>query len=129
MFVMKKQTTVWWPVKVDVPVDHLGRFVEHEFEAEFLIISADAAQAREDKRAEFLSATGSAAQVMRDLNTYDFASWADLVLNWRGVQDEDREEIPFTTDMLIAAVKQPLTRAAFERAYAEILAGKPRRKN
>lgn len=130
MFVMKKQTTVWWPVTVDVPDPKVrGRFVEHEFEAEFLIMDADAAQERQDARAELLKATGPADEVMRDLNAHDFAAWADLVLDWRGVQDEDGEEIPYSDAMLIAAVKQPLTRAAFERAYAEILAGKPRRKN
>lgn len=132
MFVLKKVTTVWWPVRVDVPDEKVpGRFISHEFEAEFRIIDADAAQARQDEREALLKAAEKmeAGAALKKINAFDFETWTTMVLNWRGVQDEAGAEIPFSDALLVEAIKQPLTRAAFERAYGEIVAGNPRRKN
>lgn len=130
MFVMKKATTTWWPVNVKVPHEKIvGRFETHTFEAEFKIIDADEGQARQDARATLLQSDDAPEVVLKALNEFDFETWSNMVINWRGVFDENKNEIEFSHEMLIQAVKQPLTRAAFERAYHEIVSGEARRKN
>lgn len=138
MFVLQDVVTIWWPVEVKVPDAKVhGRFVTQQFEAEFKVLNADDGQARMAERAEVLGGKESdedeaerpVRDVVKELQEFDFATWATIVLDWRGVQDADRQEVPFSDDLLIKAVKQPLTRKAFERAYAEILSGEPKKGN
>lgn len=130
MFVLKAETTAWWPVNVKVPDEKVaGRHVKFTFEAKFTLIDADQAQARNDARAELLTSGEPAEEIMRRLNAFDFETWTTMVTDWRGVKDEEGDDVPFSDAVLISAVKQPHIRAAFERAYAEIAGGEAARKN
>lgn len=130
MFILQDEIKVWWPVKVKVPDEKsLGRFIEHTFDAEFLLIDRDQANARDDQRAELLSSDGDPKDIVRALQAFDDETYCQIVSDWKGVLDKQKREVPFSHALLIQALKQPLVRAAFERAYAELTSGEVRRKN
>ena len=130
MFILKKQITAWWPVKVAVPDDKTaGRFIEHKFEVEFTLLDRDQAKARDDARSLILDGKGDAKDIIEEVNDFDDQTYVDLISDWRGVLDEDKAEVPFSRDMLVLALKQPLVRQAITKSYEEMASGEIRRKN
>lgn len=130
MFVLKDETKVWWPVKVRVPDEKSpGRFIEHTFDAEITLIDRDQANSRDALRSEILNSENNPREIIDALQAFDDETYCQLVSDWKGVLDEQKREVPFSRDMLVKALKQPLVRAAFERAYAELASGEVRRKN
>lgn len=130
MFVLKDQITAWWPVKVNEPdPKSAGRFIEHKFEVEFTVLDQDAANARDEARAELLHGDGEAKDIVKAIQAFDAETIADRVSDWRSVFDADKKEVPFSREMLLTALKRPHIYAALMRAYQEMASGEVRRKN
>jgi hypothetical protein len=130
MFILKDEVSVWWPVKVKQPDEKkAGRFVEFEFELEMRIMDRDEIEERGRKRVEILEAEAAPADVLRRVNEFDDETFVDVITDWRGVLDEDKEPIAFSRDILIKALKRPLIRKAIEKAYSDLCSGEVARKN
>lgn len=130
MFVFKDEVSVWWPVKVKQPDEKKpGKFAEYEFELEMRIMDRDEIEERAKKRAELLEAQDDPAGVLKRVNDFDDETWIDVITDWRGVQDEDKEEIPFSREILGKALKRPLIRTGIQQAYQDLCSGEVRRKN
>src|SRR4051812_4719159 len=96
MFILKDEIKAWWPVKVREPnPKSAGTFQEFKFEIEMRLLDRDQAQERDDARSEILGREGDARETIEALNAFDDETYLDLVSNWRGVVDEDKNEIPF----------------------------------
>lgn len=130
MFVLKDEVKCWWPVKVNVPDDKVaGRFIQHTFDVEFTLVDRDRAQEQSDERNAILNSGKPTDEIVRELEAFDDTTWLKAISNWRGVFDQDKTEVPFSSDLLARALKQPLTRKAIQEAYAELASGEVRRKN
>ena len=79
--------------------------------------------------AVILDGKGDAKDIIEEVNDFDDQTYVDLISDWRGVLDEDKAEVPFSRDMLVLALKQPLVRQAITKSYEEMASGEIRRKN
>lgn len=81
MFKTDQSASYTWPVAVDMPGDG-GKRATHKFDAQFKRLSQSEIES-----------------LMRRVNsgeTGDGALLAEVLLGWKGVQDEDGAELPFS---------------------------------
>jgi len=109
MFKLKTEHTYSWPVTVQIPADG-GKFTKSTFDATFKVIPQD----RIDT-------------ILRGGNV-DSELLREVTIGWKGVQDEDGNELPFSEDARDKLLSIPYARAALVEAYLDSLAGS-RRKN
>lgn len=122
MFKLKENLTCWWPVKVREPdPKKTGKFVEHEFEAEFKILTRDEAQSRNAARNAILEKKADAKEIMADLEAFDDQAYHDTVLDWRGIVGDDDKPLEFSGKALDAVLGHNRVRHALNRAYEEAI--------
>ncbi len=121
-FVLTKEHTYWWPVKVAIPDPdpaRAGKLIEQEFRMQFVSIGQDEAQALADEIAALEPKERAARE--HDLILRVSKDWADIV-------DEDQQPVPFSEEMFRAAMQSPFYRAAVYRAYNASMRGEAARK-
>ena len=111
MFVISQSSSYWWPVKVEVPTDG-GKWSTQTFDAEFKRLP----QSRIDE------IRGGASDDMKD---GDLAR--EVVVGWRGINDADGNEVPFSDAMLAKLLDVPTVGAFIVRAYIDSLTGAKRK--
>jgi predicted house-cleaning noncanonical NTP pyrophosphatase (MazG superfamily) len=137
MFVLKDEIKAWWPVEVKEPDTKVaGRFITYKFEVEFRLIDRDEGKAHNDQRAAILKKAedldlteAERERILEELIAFDDDSYLEVISDWRGVIAEDKSEVPFSSSVLMKALKRPHIRAAIDLAYAEFQGGEGRRKN
>lgn len=101
MFVIKKDANYYWPVKVLSPEGD-GKQVTQTFDAQFKRIP----QSR-------LSA------LLKDDDATDAGFAREVVVGWRGIVDESKNEVPFSDGLLQEMLELPGVAAAISVAYLE----------
>lgn len=109
MFTLAKERSYFWPVKIKVPIDG-GQFADASFDCKFKLLD----QARLVEVA--MSGIG------------DDAFLREVMVDWKGVQDEQGRELPFSETARDAMIGIPYARDAIVLAYNEAISGS-RRKN
>tara|TARA_Y100000289_G_scaffold52514_1_gene54048 strand:- start:257 stop:580 length:324 start_codon:yes stop_codon:yes gene_type:complete len=100
-FKVRKVSSYEWPVKVDVP--EKGRFKEETFTAVFRKIS----------RSQFNSLIDDGDEVLVD----------HILMGWKGIVDDDGDEIEFCDDIKAALVDDPHFLRGLISAFSESLVG------
>lgn len=109
MFVLKRDHTFFWAVRVRVPAD--GKHVEQAFEAEFKALSK-----------------GRIDELVAQQPDGDAALLEECLVGWRGVVDAEKQELPVTAAVKRLLIDTPYVRIGLVAAYFEALAGR-REKN
>jgi hypothetical protein len=148
MFTLKKKATCWWPVKVKWPDEKVtGRELTHEFEIELrLLDQAEIEKQEADRMAIIETAAREASEISGDdadanaaaqsesltkrLSDHSNQTYLDTITGWRNIRDDEtKDEIPFSDEMLLLALAQPRVRAAIQIAVNEAIHGGARSKN
>jgi hypothetical protein len=105
-FVFVKEPVVWWPVKVRVPADG-GATADQVFHARFRILAAPAFDR---------AFAGGANALLRA-----------VTLGWRELLQPDGSDLEFSPATLEMLLELPFIQVAMADAYAEAMAGGPRK--
>lgn len=110
MIKLKRTPTYWWPVKVAVAQDG-GTWGEETFEVQFTRLAVDALRTlTEEVKATKMSDPEYAARV---------------VLDWRGVTDENGQALPFSREALLGLCQLPGVAWAIVGAFLDSCAKAP----
>lgn len=101
MFVLKKEASYYWPVKITSPSGDGKREVS-SFDAEFKRLS----QSR-------------LTELLKDENATDVGFAKEVVVGWRGVKDEDGNDIVFSQAALDQALEFTGFASAISTAYLD----------
>ncbi len=104
-FIIKKASNYIWPVKHKVPIDG-GRYETQTFDAEFKRLT--------DSRLK---------ELLKDDKNTDQIFCVEVLVGWKGIQSEDKLEIPFSESSRDELLDQPGLAAAIVTAYLESVAG------
>lgn len=97
MFTLAKERLYWWPIKPDVPSStKSGNWEQHSFEMQFKAIAQD----RVDEIERQLKDLPPDEQFKRKHEII-----LEVAVDWRQVVDEDKQPVPFSTDMLDNAMR------------------------
>lgn len=114
MFKIEQNQSYQWPVNVFVPRDG-GKFVKATFTAEFKALP----QSEIDS-------------ILRDVRegTVDADFCIESLVGWKGVQDDDGSDLPFSDEAKAKLLNIPYARHAVVTAFFDsISGGAARRKN
>lgn len=109
MFKLKTEHTYSWPVTVQIPADG-GKFTKATFDAAFKVIPQDRIDA-------ILRGGNVDAELLREVTE-----------GWKGIQDENGNDLPFSEAARDTLLSVPYVRSALVEAYLDSLSG-ARRKN
>ncbi|MEA3533726.1 hypothetical protein [Rhizobium sp. CC-YZS058] len=128
MFKLVDNLTFWWPVKVYEPnPSKTGDTVEHVFEVEFEIISKDESRASARARRALLEEiktdlTDVELEALQDkIDLHDLAAMRRVVRNWRKIESDAGEAIPFNDQTFAAVWAHRRVQMALVRAYDEAI--------
>lgn len=108
----------WWPVRVSLPdSDKPGTFAEQSFEMEFETLTQSEAEEIDRLQQE------SGSNPVEAQN----ALLRRVCRDWRNVEDENDNPLPFSSDNLSRALDQSWFRAGVYVAYAQALSGEKAR--
>jgi len=109
MLKLKTDHSYSWPVVVQIPADG-GKFTKATFDATFKVIPQD--------RIDGILRGGNVdAELLREVTE-----------GWKGIQDEDGNDLPYSEEAREKLLSVPYVRAALVEAYLDSLSG-ARRKN
>lgn len=121
MFVLTDDLTFWWPVTVYVPDTKTpGRLVGQTFDVKFKSLAADRAR---ELKAQFDALEGSD---QRDAHQDWLAT--EVTVDWRKIVDENKEEIPFSSEALSRALQYSWFRIGIYNAWTDATWGSPKTK-
>lgn len=112
MFVLKQSDTYTWPVTVKFPVSG-GRHTEEKFDAEFKRITQSKIRDIQQRIAD------------DQLTDIDLAK--DVLVGWKGVLDENKNEIPFSIEAKDQLLEVALVGSAVAAAFFESFSGAKRK--
>lgn len=114
-FVPSAEYTYWWPIKVRLPhPEKSGQWVTETFEMQFVAVDQDKAQEIADEIREIKDEKARQAREHDQL--------LNACLDWRGVVDGAKQEVPFSHEMLVTMLKTgPWYRQGIYEAYARSL--------
>ncbi|HSV27963.1 MAG TPA: phage tail assembly chaperone [Candidatus Omnitrophota bacterium] len=120
-FVFVKNKEVTWPVTVRVPGD-AGTVSTQTFKATFQILDRD----RVDELGKQARANQTlAASISETVDTeVDVLVLLEATKGWEGVEDQSKQAIPFSDEMLRALVGVPYVRQAMFEAYTHAAQGR-----
>lgn len=136
MFVLRKNLTCRWPVKVIEPhPEKPGETLESEFTIDFLIIDRDQQEANDRRREELLEklqkeTDADAIKAVRDqINAFAAERYVEAIKGWSGIE-ADGKPFGFSPIALEQLLDNDFVRRAIDAAYQEaITADKARVKN
>lgn len=105
MFILKKEASYYWPVKITQPTGN-GATEKSTFDIHFKRIS-------QSRLKEAINSP--------EANDVDFAK--EVVIGWRGVHDEEKKEIQFSESAFADVLEIPGVAAAISTAYLESISG------
>ena len=122
-FKLSKTYEYWWPVTVSAPdPKRPGKFIDQKLEVLFEPLPQDEALAALEEV--------TALTTSREINDHGVRSMLRVVKDWRGVDGEDGQPVPFSTEMLELALQHAWFRTAIQAALRDSQNGEvPRRGN
>lgn len=121
-FLATSEYTYWWPIKIKRPSSELsGKWVEETFEMKFAAVDQDQADTLAKEIREIKDEEERAAREHDQL--------LNAARDWRGVLDADKQQVPFSKDMLTAMLRAaPWYRLGIYQSYARSLIPEEARK-
>ena len=104
-FVISKPATFFWPVKVELAVDN-GKYEKQSFDAEF-------------KRLPQSKIEEIVGKIRSEEITSDVLLARDLIVGWRGVLDDQGNEVPFSEAMKDQLLDVPTVASSIVSAFFE----------
>ena len=122
-FTFLKQRQFWWTVKILVPDrDDADKKIEQEFQVLF--------QQQDQKEQEAYAKVLSESETLDDTNGVNNAWYCRIVKDWRNINDEQGNPLPFSKDMLLyVLLTHPTSGPAIGRAYRQALSQEAAEKN
>ena len=111
-FVIKQSETYIWPVTVEIPIDG-GRFDRQTFDAEFKRLP----QTRNN----------AIIQAAREEATTDLEVANEVLVGWKGINDDAGDEVPFSETAKQQLLDVPGVCAAIVEGYINSLVGAKRK--
>lgn len=111
-FVLKQSETYIWPVTVEIPIDG-GRFDRQTFDAEFKRLP----QTRNN----------AIIQAAREEATTDLEVANEVLVGWKGINDDAGDEVPFSETAKQQLLDVPGVCAAIVEGYINSLVGAKRK--
>lgn len=113
---IKKDNIVWWPVTVKVPQDG-GKPEDVEISVKYKLITRS-------ERNEFigLAFNDDVANADHDVDRA-LALYRDKVLDWKGIENEDGNELPFSPENLEAMLDHTFFEMALSRGLFQASSG------
>lgn len=111
-FVLKQSDTYSWPVTVEIPIDG-GRFDRQTFDAEFKRLP----QARNNA-----IIAAAKAETTTDLEVAE-----EVLVGWKGISDDNGEDIPYSETAKAQLLDVPGVSAALVEGYINSLLGAKRK--
>jgi hypothetical protein len=105
MFVLSQKGSYSWPVKIEVPASG-GKHDKQSFDAEFKRLPQSRIQ-------ELYAGEG----------TSDKKFVSEVLVGWKGIQDEKGEEVPFSQEALEHLMEVPQMAKNIVFSYMESIAG------
>lgn len=136
MFKLVKNLSTWWPVTVLEPDnDNPGTLVEKTFQAQFVVRSREETKALQEKRnalvrqlptsSDYLNDEAAAMKKAEDIGALIEAHDREVfhlnITNWKDIEDENEQPIPFSVDALDMALNVDRVRIGFATAFGEIV--------
>ena len=119
-FKIAKTYLYWWPVTVSIPSpDVPGTWMKQDFQL----------QLEPQPREEAIAASEEMAGLttMREVIEHDVAQTLRVVRDWKGVTDDDGNDMPFSEAALRMALQHTWFRVAVTKAIAASLNGEEAR--
>ncbi|MEQ8396420.1 phage tail assembly chaperone [Thalassobaculum sp.] len=113
-FVLVKERTFRWPVRVTLPTDQ-GKQTTNEFTGHFRLLPVDEFNKKNKAWIEALSDDLDKANELR------FALVSEILTGWDGVVDTDNNPVPFSDETLKALCTFAVVVKAITDAYGEAL--------
>lgn len=128
MFKLVRNLTFWWPVKIIEPdPDQPGKFMTHQFEAEFLISDREEDKKIKAQREAILKRAGAdqseenLAKCEEELEALNDGTFRRAIQNWRQITDENGDPLLFNDTTFAAAMKHERIRVGLTKAYQEAI--------
>lgn len=116
MFVVTKEHTFWWPVKVRIPdPDKAGELNEATFNMRFKAVA-------KDRNDELIAKNGTLPNVDQTI-----AFIREAAIDWNDVVDGNKEAVPFSQDALTDMLLYPWARDGIVNAYTAAISGQAAR--
>jgi hypothetical protein len=115
-FKMSDKPRYWWPVVVRTPdPENAGKVIEQKLKVLFEPQDRDEAVAAAEAYAKLTSP--------REKAEHEHLQLLAVVKNWDEVEDDDKNPVPFSPEIFLAAVQQSWFRTGVYAAYADSLNG------
>lgn len=114
MFKLVAERTAWWPVTWK-GVTEDGEIVENRIEVKFRIVG----------RREFAELFLAEPQEGQSQEELDRRAAERVILDWRGIADENGKPLPFTPELRDQWLDLPMVAVATMEAYARLFAAVP----
>jgi hypothetical protein len=108
MFKITQSSSYIWPVTVEMATDG-GKFEKHTFDGEFRRLNVDE------------------LQTLSDTDDTGGSACRKILVGWKGVVDDNGEEVPFSETALEQLLKLPSVRMAIMLAFRASLQGAARK--
>lgn len=112
MFIVSKSASYHWPVSVSVPKDG-GKFERQTFDAQFKRVPQ--------------SHIHKLLAGAEDGSVTDAKFCREVMIGWRGIQDSEGQDVPFSETSLEEILDLPQVAKEIVLAYMESIAGAPRK--
>lgn len=97
-FVPTDELLYWWPIKIRMPHPaKSGQWKEESFEMQFRAVGADRIRELLDEYA--------ALKTPEERDAHENDQLLEAACDWRGVVDDEKEEVPFSPEMLRSMLK------------------------
>lgn len=110
MFVLEQKETYLWPVQIKVPANG-GKYETHTFDVEFKRLS----QSRIKNINEEIQAEKS------EITDSDLVK--EVICGWKGIQDSNGAEVPFSVGQLEMLLDIPLVASSIVKVFFESISG------
>lgn len=127
MFVLRKNLTCRWPVKVIEPhPENPGETQESEFTVDFLLLGRDQREENDRQRSALIQALQdatepSAIEAAKDaLKAYGDDRYAEVIKGWSGIEDENGP-VSFSPENLKLVLGNDYVRRALDAAYYDAI--------
>lgn len=115
-FTLVDEYRYWWPVAVSIPDGSKpGKFVTQTFDMNFKAVSKSEAEELDQEFARL--------DTEEDRRKHQDQILYRVCCDWRGVQDDEKQEVPFTDEAFQKAMEWAWFRTAVYLAYGQSLAG------
>lgn len=115
-FVLKKEASYSWPVSIEMPTDG-GKFEKSTFDAIFRRVPQSRITAIQVEAQKLKLAILNDEDITGLVKDQEIAD--EVLIGWKGILDEDGDELPFSESAKAELLEVPMVAAAILMAFAD----------